>query len=81
MQIDFNTQAIFTSPPESCEDVLPGGTGQEWFVAPHLDRPEWNRDTDPVQTGAGNLGKILLGLRDVTLFEHMCNWKTEGRSQ
>lgn len=64
MQIDVHTQAIFTSPPESSEDILPGGTSQEWFVAPHLDRPERNRDTDPIQTGTGDLSKVLFSLQD-----------------
>ena len=62
MQIDVHTQAIFTSPLESREDILPAGTSKERFVAPHLDRPKRNRKTDPIETGAGNLRKILLSL-------------------
>lgn len=65
MQIDFYTQAIFTSPAESREDILPAGADQERFVAPHLNCPERNRDPDPIQTGAGNLGKILFSLQDI----------------
>ena len=65
MQIDFYTQAIFTSPSESREDVLPAGSGQERFVAPYLDCPKRNRDTDPVEAGTGNLGKVLFGLQDI----------------
>ena len=63
MKINLYTQAIFTSPFESFEDILPAGTSHERFVAPRLDRPEWDRDADPVQTGTSDLGKILLGLQ------------------
>jgi len=62
MQINLYTQAIFTSPSESFKDILPASTSHERLVAPRLDRPKRNRDTDPVQTGTGDLGKILLSL-------------------
>lgn len=62
MKVNLHAQAIFTSPSESLKDILPASASHEWFVAPSLDRPERNRDTDPVQAGAGDLGKILLSL-------------------
>lgn len=63
MKIDLHTQAVFTSPFESLKDILPAGTSHEWFVTPRLDRPERNRNSDPIQTGASDLGKILLSLK------------------
>ena len=63
MKVNLHTQAIFTSPLESLKDILPAGTSHEWFVAPGLDRPERNRNSDPIQTGASDLGKILLSLK------------------
>jgi hypothetical protein len=63
MKVDLDTQAVFTRPLESFKDILPAGTGHERFVAPCLDRPERNRDPDPIQTGASDIGKILLSLK------------------
>ena len=73
MQVDLDTQAIFTSPPEGFEDILPAGPSHEWFVAPCFDRPEWNRDTDPVQACASDLSKILLSLQWIIWFERLHN--------
>jgi len=63
MKVDLHTQAIFTGPLERFKDILPAGAGHERFVGPRLDRPERNRNSDPIQTGASNLGKILLSLK------------------
>ena len=63
MKVNLHAQAVFTSPLESLKDILPAGTSHEWFVAPCLDRPERNRKSDPIQTGACDLGKVLLSLK------------------
>ena len=68
MKVDLYTQAILTGPSKSLEDILPACTSQEWFVAPCVDRPERNWETDPVQAGTGNLGKILLRLNPVSVY-------------
>lgn len=73
MKVDLHTQAIFTSPFEGLKYILPAGASHERFVAPCLDRPKRNRDTDPIQTGAGDLGKILFGLQHILWFERLCN--------
>ena len=71
MQINVYTQAIFAGPPEGFKDILPTGTSHERFVAPCLNRPEGNRETDPVQSCAGDLSEVLLSLWCVPLFEHL----------
>lgn len=62
MKVDLDTQAVFTSPSKSFEDILPAGPSHERFVAPCLDRPKRDRDADPVQAGTGNLRKVFFGL-------------------
>lgn len=63
MEVDLHTQAVFAGPFKSLKDVLPTGASHERFIAPRLDRPKRDRNSDPIQTGTGNLGKILLGLK------------------
>lgn len=63
MKVNLYTQAVFASPSESFKDILPAGASHEWFVAPRLDRPKRNRKTDPIQTGTGDLRKVLLSLK------------------
>lgn len=78
MKVDLYAQAIFTSPPERLKDILPAGTSHEWLVAPCVDRPERNRDADPVQAGTGNLGKINLGLKHNFRFQYIDDFTMGG---
>lgn len=45
------------------EEVLPPDTFQERFSGISLNNPERERDSDPVQPSASDLGEILFGLR------------------
>ena len=62
MEVDLHTQAVFAGPLESLKDILPAGASHERLIAPSLDRPKRDRNSDPIQTGTGNLGKVLLDL-------------------
>ena len=48
----------------SKKDVLPSNLRLEGFTIPNLDGPIRERNTDVVETGSSDSGKVLLGLRE-----------------
>lgn len=47
--------------------TLPRDVFEKRFARPGLDRPEREWQTDPIQPGSGDLGKVVLGLRGGTV--------------
>lgn len=62
MQVQVDAQAVFASPLECLEGVLPGDLFQERLVGILLNDPEGDGQTDPVEAGRGDLGEIFFGL-------------------
>lgn len=62
VQIKVDTDAVLASPSERLESVLPRDLREERLFVVFLDSPEGDRNADPIQAGASDLGEILLSL-------------------
>lgn len=62
VQVEHDTESVLSRPPDGLGKVCPRDFGEVRVLALRLHGPESERDTDPVQTSGGNVGKVLLGL-------------------
>ena len=62
MQVEFDADTVFATPGNHTEDVFPADFLEEWLAIPRFDCPEWDGETDPVETCASNLSEVDFGL-------------------
>ena len=62
MKIETDPQPILARPLKRLERIRPRNLGQERLPFPSVNRPVWNRQTDPIQSRACDLCKVLFGL-------------------
>ena len=62
VNVKIDTDAVLASPSERLESVLPRDLREERLFVVFLDSPEGDRNADPIQAGASDLGEILLSL-------------------
>jgi hypothetical protein len=62
MQIYHDPETVLPRPLEGTKNVRPTRAGEERFALPHVDSPVGDRQSDPIQPCAGDLGKIYFGL-------------------
>ena len=62
VEIEINSQSVFSSPGKRLEEVLPADVGEEGFSGVRFDDPERNGDSDPIESSGGNFGEIFLSL-------------------
>lgn len=66
MEVEVDSYAVFAGPFEGFESVLPSYPFQVGFARVRFDRPEGNRESNPVQTRSRNLGKVFFSLRPIS---------------
>ena len=62
MEIYQNPKSVLPCPLEGTEDILPGRASHEGFAIPHVNSPPGDRNSDPIQSSACDLRKVLFGL-------------------
>ena len=64
MELKIDAQAVLARPLKREKHVIPGSLREEGLAGPCLDSPVGNGETNPIESCASDLGKVLLRLRD-----------------